>query len=192
LPRERKGGVASIGIILHQGAGDARKPLAESDTVTGPSCSGIKAPCPTNFQMRPNSIRGSYNRAVHQASRFSETATLYSEVLERFQDHPDTIELYGVLLHQIDHNEATAALLKRAVTARPESDELYNHLGVFRRALGDLEGPRQAFAAASSPQPSMAETIFNLATTLSQRGRCHEVEALKAVKLAPGNNPAPD
>ena len=33
LTRKRKGGVAGIGIILHQGSGDAWKPLTESDSV---------------------------------------------------------------------------------------------------------------------------------------------------------------
>jgi len=41
LTRERKGGVVGIGIMLHQDSGAASKLPAETDSLIGPSRSGI-------------------------------------------------------------------------------------------------------------------------------------------------------
>jgi tetratricopeptide (TPR) repeat protein len=127
--------------------------------------------------------------SLHQASRFAEAASLYAQVLERFPDHAETLDLQGVLLHQTGHTLAAVELIERAVTLRPDTGEFHNHLGVCKRELGDLEGARQAFMAATSRNPRLAEAPFNLATTLNQMGRYTEAEsaAAAAVDLAPEN-----
>jgi hypothetical protein len=48
------------------------------------------------------------------------------------------VTVYGVLLHQTDYNEATTVFLEPSVAACPQSDEFYDHLGVFRCALSQL------------------------------------------------------
>jgi len=106
--------------------------------------------------MKPSGFRRSFNRALQQANLLSEAAPFYTEVLKRFPDHPDPLDLYGVPLHQTGHDEALAALHERALVARPESGELQNHLGVFRRPLGELEGAHQSFTTICSLQPDMA------------------------------------
>jgi Flp pilus assembly protein TadD len=127
--------------------------------------------------------------ALHQAGRLAEAAIFYTQVLERFPDHPDTLDLYGVLLLQAGDNIAAAEVLERAVTARPDDAGFLNHLGACRRALGQLDEARAAFETARSLRPDMPEATFNLATVLNQLGQYTEAEdaARDAANLSPGS-----
>lgn len=130
--------------------------------------------------------------ARHQAGQLTEAAVMYRQVLEAFPDHPDTLDLYGVLLHQAGRNDAALEHLERAVLARPGDPGFHNHLGVCQQALGMLDQAREAFATAMSLRPDMPEPALNLASVLNQLSRYEQAEqvARDAVRLAPGSNDA--
>jgi Flp pilus assembly protein TadD len=125
--------------------------------------------------------------ALHRSGQLTEAAALYIQVLDKFPNHPDTLDLHGVLLHQAGQNGAALDFLNRAVQARPEDAGFHNHLGACLRALGLLDQARQAFTTACTLRSDMPEAALNLATVLNQLTLYEQAEtvAREAIRLAP-------
>jgi tetratricopeptide (TPR) repeat protein len=127
--------------------------------------------------------------AHHQAGRLAEAADIYALILQAQPNQPETLDLYGVLLHQTGDDARAWEFLNRAVTLRPESATFRNHFGAVQRGLGDLDGAVASFETAFRLEPAMHEAAQNLAACLAQMERYEQaLEAARvAVGLAPDN-----
>jgi tetratricopeptide (TPR) repeat protein len=127
--------------------------------------------------------------ALHQSGRLAEAADVYALILQGYPDQPETLDLYGVLLHQTGNDAQAWELLNRAVTLRSDSAAFRNHFGAVQRALGDFDGAVSSFETACRLEPSLHEAAHNLAASLAQLERYEEaLEAARAaIGLAPDN-----
>jgi Tfp pilus assembly protein PilF len=127
--------------------------------------------------------------SLHQCGQLGEASARYILVLESFPNHPDTLDLYGVLLHQLGQNETAISFLDQAVASCPNDAGFHNHRGVCLQALHRLIEAREAFETARSLRPEMPEAALNLATVLTQLALYGDAEraARDAARLAPKN-----
>lgn len=125
--------------------------------------------------------------AHHQASRLTEAATCYQQVLRIVPDQPDALHYLGVALHQAGLAEAAVDHLERAVAGKPDSSEAYNHYGCALLSQARTEEAEVAFRRSTELNPAHAEAQFNLGTVLHTVGREREAGAALelAVRLAP-------
>src|SRR3954451_16721984 len=90
---------------------------------------------------------------LHQAGRFAEAARLYRAILERDQDHADSLHLLGLVTTEQGDPEAGITLIRRAMTVRPGCAPHYNSLSHAYRRLGRLEDAASAYRTGSVLQP---------------------------------------
>ncbi len=85
------------------------------------------------------------------------------------------------------HHERAVRIIRRAIGANPANPVLWNDLGLLLRHNDDVEAA-QAFLAAISLTPDMAEAYANLAEIRTQQGLLQEAVTLQAnaVRLASG------
>lgn len=101
--------------------------------------------------------------ALHVAGRLAEAAVLYEGLLRQLPTHPDVLDFYGTLRHQLGDHGPARALVERSVTARPLSAATRNRLGSIQKALGDGRKAGLSFRRAAVLDPRLAEPVVNLA-----------------------------
>lgn len=132
----------------------------------------------------------SFNAAVahHSAGRLGEARDLYERLLKRLPDHPDLLDLYGTLRHQLGDHAAAAAFVGRSVARRPAAPAAWNHLGSIRRALGQADRADGAFRRSAMIMPAAAEPWINIGIVANDRG--DPARALRAGRRALSVQPA--
>lgn len=114
----------------------------------------------------------SFNDAVglHVSGRLAEAARLYENLLRQMPKHPDVLDFYGTLHHQLGDNARAVELVARSVAYRPLSAATQNRLGAVQKALGRRGLAARAFQRAAVSDPRLAEPAINIATLLSEEG----------------------
>jgi predicted O-linked N-acetylglucosamine transferase (SPINDLY family) len=124
----------------------------------------------------------------HGAGRLAEAEAIYRQILARFPNHADALNLLGVLACQTDHPEAAIELIGRAIAINPAVADYQSNLGEAYRRSGRWDEAivhlRRALEL-SSDQPG-AEN--NLGLALKHKGRLDEAIAAfrRAITLKPG------
>ncbi len=108
--------------------------------------------------------------AFHRAGRLQEAQSCYAALLEKWPKHPDVIELFGVLQHQLGHTEAACALLRTAIQHAPQIAFYHNNLGEALRAAGDFDAAANAYREALRLDPHLVEAQNNLGLALQEVG----------------------
>lgn len=122
--------------------------------------------------------------AHHRAGRLREAEELYRRILARHPDHPDTLNLLGLVLYQSGRAEAALRLFDRAIARAPRIPDYHNNRGL---ALDRLERPQDAersYRTALKLRPDHPDASVNLAKVLKAQNRLAEAEAVLRDVLA--------
>jgi tetratricopeptide (TPR) repeat protein len=104
--------------------------------------------------------------AHHEAGRLAEAEDLYRQVLEQDPDHPDALNLLGVILQDSGRLTESIAVLSRAVTVDPEFSEALANLARAQYGAGDPAAAKCSGQRAIELNPDLAEAHLQLARTL--------------------------
>ncbi|MEQ8397704.1 tetratricopeptide repeat protein [Thalassobaculum sp.] len=121
---------------------------------------------------RGSRLLKSFNEAVglHVAGRFAEAGRLYADLLRQMPKHPDVLDFYGTLHHQLGDNARAADLVGRSLTYRPLAAATRNRFGAILKALAQRGSAERAFRRAALIDPRLAEPAVNIATLRSEDG----------------------
>ncbi|GMQ89767.1 MAG: tetratricopeptide repeat protein [Gammaproteobacteria bacterium] len=124
---------------------------------------------------------------IHRAGRLPEAQAMYREILGIHPNHPDALNLLGVIAHQQGQPESATALIRQAIHANPGVPEYYNNLGEALMASRKLDDAIVAYRRARALNPDYAEAHNNLGIALREHGRVDDaIEAFKrAVTVQP-------
>jgi len=125
---------------------------------------------------------------LHRAGQLASAAELYREILRRQPNHPDALNLLGLVEQQEGRHDRAADLFGRATVAAPKNPQCLLNRGVSLRALGQHEAAVREFGQALSLDPDFAEAHHQLSNALKSLHRFAEAAASlrRAAALAPG------
>jgi len=135
---------------------------------------------------RAQQLLKNFNAAVtlHVAGRLTEAAVLYEGLLRQLPAHPDVLDYYGTLRHQLGDHGPALSLVERAVAARPLAASTRNRLGSIQKALGDRGTAARTFRRAAVVDPRLAEPVVNIAGLHKDGGDVETALALYARALS--------
>jgi tetratricopeptide (TPR) repeat protein/SAM-dependent methyltransferase len=108
---------------------------------------------------------------LHQRGQLGEAERLYRQVLARHPDHPDALNLLGVLALQTGRNDQAIGLIERALARNDKVADFHNNIAEAYRRVGRLDAAAAHFAKAAELQPVFVEAHQNLAATLRAQGK---------------------
>src|SRR5690606_809874 len=100
----------------------------------------------------------------------SEARILYEKLLARLPSHPELLDRYGTLRHQLGDHEVALGFVERSVSRRPGVAGAWNHLGSILRALGRGSAAAAGFRRAAMVDPSAPEPSINLGILAGEAG----------------------
>jgi tetratricopeptide (TPR) repeat protein len=106
----------------------------------------------------------------HQAGRFAAAEAAYRQILAEVPDHPDALNLLGLLAHQVGRNDAAEELIRRAIRLAPGHAHGHLNLGNVLQAMGRLDEAIASFRHALDLDPALAEAHNNLGFALAGQG----------------------
>jgi tetratricopeptide (TPR) repeat protein len=127
--------------------------------------------------------------AAHRDGRLDDAERGYRATLDGNPSHVDALHLLGVLRHQQGQHAEAAALVRRAVTLRPDDAALQLNLGNALKALGQIDDAIEQFRNALTLAPSFPMAHYNLGNAYASVGR-HEDAAdsfEKSLRLQPND-----
>ncbi len=120
----------------------------------------------------------------HKVSDFDEAARLYREALRVEPDHPDALQLLGIVLSAQGKSRDGADLIRRAIDRNPARHDYYYNLARILDDLGDLESAENRYRQALALKLEDPRTRTNLGTVVRRLGRPAEAEAHHRSALA--------
>ncbi len=105
---------------------------------------------------------------LHRSGQLEEARRLYQQVLEREPNHPDALNLLGMVARQTGQFEQAADYLRRAIAADASQAAYYANLGEALRGLGQVEQAIGQYRRALELAPQAAVAHLQLATLLEQ------------------------
>ncbi len=111
--------------------------------------------------------------AAYQAGNLAECERLGLMALQQLPDHPEALNLLGLVAAQSGRPQAAVERFERALRAAPDNPVLHGHLGIVLRNLGRHEAALQSFDRALVLNPAQAITHNNRGGTLADMQR-HE------------------
>src|SRR5437660_1372057 len=109
--------------------------------------------------------------ALHQRGQLGEAERLYRQVLARHPDHPDALNLLGVLALQTGRNEEAIDLIARALARNDQVADFHNNIAEAYRRSARLDAAAGHFAKAAELEPTFVEAHQNLAAILRAQGK---------------------
>ncbi len=125
--------------------------------------------------------------AAHQARRLADAQRLYKRVLKAAPNHPDALQLLGIVLLEQARWAEALPVLRRAVERAPTSATAHLNLGTAYAELGRTVEAIASCRTACRIQPALGDAWFNLGSLLDRTGSRDEAsEAFdRAVALNP-------
>ncbi len=108
---------------------------------------------------------------LHSAGRLGEAETLYAELLARNPEHPEVLNMLGVLKAQRGETQTGAALIAKALEHKPKYAEAAFNLGRILHTEKNWQGAVLAYTRAVRLQPGHAKAWNNLAAAYEASGR---------------------
>ena len=126
----------------------------------------------------------------HRAGQLSEAATRYAEVLRERPEHPDALNLLGVVRVQSQRFAEALELFDKAIAQNNANADYHANRGLALRGLGRLDTAMEAFVRAVHIEPRHASAYYNLGTVLHALDR--RVEAIAALQRSVSLEPRQD
>ncbi len=125
--------------------------------------------------------------AHHQAGRLPQAEACYRQILAVEPNHPDALNLLGMLAHQTGQSEIAVELISRAVSYRPNYPEAYDNLGYVLLAQGKTAEAIPVYQKLLGLRPNHVQAHYNLGIALQGQGRLEEAVASnrRALTLKP-------
>ena len=108
--------------------------------------------------------------AHHRAGRLPEAEQICRQILAVDPQHPEALNLLGVLALQAREHEAAVDLLGRAVALEPQVAKYHNDLAAAQLNVGRLDEAAAGCRRSLEIDPGYAEAHFNLAVILRAQG----------------------
>lgn len=108
--------------------------------------------------------------ALQRAGAATEAEALYRRLLDADPEHPDALNLLGVLRLRAGSAAEAAALIGRAIAVRSGVAAFHNNLGNAQQASGQLDLALASYGEALRLAPGHALARVNLGNALRQRG----------------------
>jgi tetratricopeptide (TPR) repeat protein len=104
--------------------------------------------------------------AHHQAGRLDTAEAFYRKALKKAPEHPDALNLLGVIAQDRGRPVRAVQLISQALRAKPRFPEALANLARAQRATGDLGGALDSARRAVSLNPALPEGQIQLARVL--------------------------
>ncbi|HEY8750874.1 MAG TPA: tetratricopeptide repeat-containing glycosyltransferase family protein [Tepidisphaeraceae bacterium] len=119
--------------------------------------------------------------------RSKEAEAILLQILAVFPDQPETVQLAGIVMHNMGRGSAGIEMIRRAIDLQPNSAPFHSNLGVMLANLPETEGALAAFRKAIELDPALADAHNNIGNLLKMTDRRDEsIEAYrKALALRP-------
>jgi tetratricopeptide (TPR) repeat protein len=126
-------------------------------------------------------------RQHHQAGRLADAERICQEILRARPEHPDALNLLGVIAHQDGKNLVAVELIEKAIRQQPSNPKFLNNLGEAHRGLGRLEEALASYDKALAIEPGHFGALLNRGNALQQLKRFEEAVACydRAVAIRP-------
>jgi tetratricopeptide (TPR) repeat protein len=123
----------------------------------------------------------------HQAGRLAEAEGIYRQVLAHHPNHPDALNLLGVLAAQSGQPGTAVDLIRHAVELNPGHAEAHSNLGHVLLEVGRADEAVVACRRALQLAPGYAAAYNNLGNALGALGQTEEALAAsrQAIQLQP-------
>jgi uncharacterized protein (TIGR02466 family) len=146
---------------------------------------------PKSMSQQADSVAGELSRAVrlHQAGNLDAAKAIYGRILDANPDHPDALNLSGVIAHQTGNQESAIELIERAIGFNDANASYYNNLGEAYRAFGQNHLAIDAFEHALRINPGDVAANNNLGLALQGLQRFEEARAAyeRALQFEPND-----
>jgi tetratricopeptide (TPR) repeat protein len=123
----------------------------------------------------------------HRAGALDRAETLYRTLLGAFPDHPDVLNLLGVIGHQTNRHEAALVLIDRAIARAPSVADYHNNRGLALLSLKRAEDALASFDRAIALRRGFADANSNAGNALQALDRLDD--AIAAYRRALAANP---
>jgi tetratricopeptide (TPR) repeat protein len=120
----------------------------------------------------------------HQAGKLTEAEQCYRQVLALQPNHPDALQLIGVIASQTGFYDAAADWITRAIQLNGGNAAWFSNLGLVRERQGKFEEALASYNKALELKPDYAEALNNRGNALRALGRIDEALASYEAALA--------
>ena len=110
-------------------------------------------------------------RQLHQQGRLAQAARIYQSILQKNSKHVDTLNLYGVLLHQMKNFILAEKILQRASILKPSFPPVHTNLGNLLTDMKRYSEALTAFSRTIRLEPNNARAYSNLGVVFERLNR---------------------
>ena len=142
---------------------------------TAPTAAGVNIP-PARTAAVSFDINGTLQRAAasYSAGASQQAEQLCRQILAVSADHPDTLQLLGIITAQTGRAAEAAQLLQRVVAAAPDNAEAHFNYASILHALGSVDRALESYTRALAIQPAFPEAYNNQGNALNELRRFDE------------------
>jgi len=123
----------------------------------------------------------------HQSGQLQKADSIYHQILKENPNHPDALNLSGLIAHQTGNNVKAADLINKAILNNPKNPDYYYNLGIVLSTLGQWKEAIQAYRQTLCKEPDYFEALNNLGNILREHGNTENAIKIynKALTLKP-------
>ena len=112
----------------------------------------------------------------HAAGDLPKAESIYRQILQTENNHPDALHLLGLIAYQIGKNDVALNLITKALKSKPVFAKAHSNLGNVLKKMGQLERAVHHYHEAIAIEPDFAEAHSNLGLTLCELGQPKEAD----------------
>ncbi len=123
----------------------------------------------------------------HQAGQLLDAKSIYHQILQENPNHPDALNLSGLIAHQTNNNIKAAELINKAILNNPKNPDYYYNLGIVLSALEKWKEAIHAYRQTIKLKSDFFEALNNLGNILREHSNTDSAIEIynKALKLKP-------
>lgn len=124
----------------------------------------------------------------YQTGDLDRAAAIYERILKRYPDHPDALNLLGLVAQARGETERAITLIRRALEVQPDFVRAHNNLGNLLKNQKDLEGALRHYQRTIELDPRHAKAHYNLGRVFEDLMRLDDAVAAyrRAIECDPG------
>ena len=121
-------------------------------------------------------IASKYTQALqhHFAGQLTQAEVLYRQVLEQQSDHPESLQMLGVLCDQTGRLQEALRLIRRSIELCPERAQYRSNLGMVLAKVGLWDESISTLRQVIATQSDLPEAHTNLGNALLHTGQLDE------------------
>lgn len=113
---------------------------------------------------------------AHSEGRLAEAQTLYSILLERDSDHPETLHFQGLVTHQLGRTQLALPLIERSLSLRPQNILFLTNAGLIYQVVGDWKKVEAIYRELTRLVPKDGKAWHSLGRALMETGNISAAE----------------